>query len=369
MRAVVANYASRRIELVDDLRFAALESGDVRLRVLEVGVCGTDRELSAFSYGTPPSGSDRLVVGHESLALVTEVSPDIPAESHIHVGDLVVAMVRRPCEVAWCAPCRAGRQDFCVTGKFTERGIIGRDGFLVEETVDQLAYLQRVPAGLRDVAVLTEPLTIAEKAIAELARTVDRFPWLAGRPLAELDLRALVFGAGPVGLLGAMALRASGMEVTVYSREPQGSAKSKIAAAIGADYASAKDIAIADVGQKIGSIDVVYEAAGASRASFELLKQLGANGVFILTGVPGRKGPSPVDTDKLMRQLVLKNQMVLGTVNAGRDAYKSAVSRLDDFMSLWPDATRALITGRHSLDDAPAVIARKQTAIKDVIRL
>ena len=144
----------------------------VRVRMLEVGVCGTDAELCAFEYGDPPANEDYLIVGHEALGRIEEVGAEV---ERLRVGDLVVPSVRRPCSHERCAACATGNQDFCVTGDFTERGIKGAHGFLAEEIAEQERYLHIVPAELRDVGVLTEPLTIAEKALRQYA-AIQRRP-------------------------------------------------------------------------------------------------------------------------------------------------------------------------------------------------
>ena len=179
------------------------------MRVLDVGVCGTDREIISFQYGTPPEGSDYLIIGHESLSEVVETGPQV---SKVKAGDLVIMTVRRPCQHPDCVACREGRQDFCYTGDYTERGIKQRHGYMTELVVEEERYLNPVPRELRDVAVLVEPLTIAEKSLEQLSTVQRRLPWDRPRHCA------VVLGAGPVGILGAMALQVEGFEVSVYSR-------------------------------------------------------------------------------------------------------------------------------------------------------
>src|SRR5262249_25663886 len=151
----------------------------------------------------------------------------------------------------------------------------------------------------------------------------ERLPWTApGTPEGDgHGAKALVLGAGPVGLLGALALLTRGFETWVYSSEPEGGDKARWCDAVGARYASAATSTLEQLAARIGNIDLVYEATGASALSFQALAVLGVNGVFVFTGVPGRKGPISVDADLLMRNLVLKNQLVFGTVNAGGDAF------------------------------------------------
>lgn len=367
MKAVAVFPAERQVRLIDHPEPVIASPTEVRLRMLEVGVCGTDREIVTFQYGTPPAGSPYLVIGHESLGEVVEVGA---AVTRVKPGDLAVPMVRRPCAVPTCLACRAGRQDFCTSGRFTERGISGAHGFMTEFVVDDERYMNPVPRTLRDVGVLTEPLTIAEKAITQVWQVQRRLPWVTppqpGVAPAH-GLRAVVLGAGPVGLLGAMVLVNAGFTTTVYSRASGPHDKAGLVAALGATYLAAEDHTLAQLAAAVGNIDLVYEATGASKVAFELMEVLGTNGVFVFTGVPGRKGPVELDTDLIMRNLVLKNQVVFGTVNAGRDAYERAIADLSVFTARWPGAVRRLITGRYPIADAPGVLVGAPAGIKSVI--
>jgi threonine dehydrogenase-like Zn-dependent dehydrogenase len=367
MKAIAVSPERRRVELVDHPEPRIASAKDVKVRMLDVGVCGTDREICAFEYGTPPAGSDHLVIGHESLGEVVELGRDV---DRVRLGDLVVPMVRRPCVHERCVACRSERQDFCYTGEFRERGIHTAHGFMTEVIVDDERYMNVVPRELRDVAVLVEPLTIAEKALAQIRQVQMRLPWACSVERAKGNghcHRALVLGAGPVGLLGAMALAADGFDTYVYSREPVPNAKADLVSAIGARYVSAVDTPVEGLPGVMGNIDVVYEATGASRLAFEVMKVLGTNGVFVFTGVPGRKAPVEVDTDLIMRNLVLKNQVVFGTVNAGRETFEAAIADLGRFMRLWPKAVRSLITARHPVAAYGELLLGAPSGIKNVI--
>ena len=131
----------------------------------------------------------------------------------------------------------------------------------------------------------------------------------------------------------------------VYSREPSPNPKSQLLESIGAHYISSETIAPEMLPHQIGNIDLVYEATGASSLSFEMMKYLGTNGIFIFTGVPGRKGPIEVDTDLMMRNLVLKNQVIFGTVNAGRDSFENSIRRRRHFYQALAEAVKSLISG------------------------
>jgi threonine dehydrogenase-like Zn-dependent dehydrogenase len=369
MRAVAVHPKERYFGVIDHPAPSLGGPTDVRARVLEVGVCGTDREIARFEYGAPPTGFDHLVIGHESLAEVVEVGPEV---DDLRAGDLVVTMVRRPCPHAGCRPCRRGRQDFCATGDYTERGIKGRHGFMTEQFVDDARFMVRIPGELRQVGVLTEPLTIAQKALEQLWVIQERLPWIdPALPPRERGRghRALVLGAGPVGLLGAMALLLAGFETTVYSLSPAPNPKAALAESIGARYiASAEDDLDALV-TAAGQPDVVYEAAGVASLAMETTRVLGPNGVFVLTGVPGPEPALPFDSSALMRRMVLGNQLIVGTVNAGKSTYEQAVASLVAFNRRWPHELAALVTGRHPIERANDLLAGRSAGIKDVISL
>jgi threonine dehydrogenase-like Zn-dependent dehydrogenase len=337
--------------------------------MIEAGVCGTDREICAFEYGTPPAGMEHLVIGHESLGEAVEVGAKV---SRVKVGDLVVPMVRRPCPHDYCAACRSSRQDFCFTGDFTERGIKEQHGFMAQFIVDDEKYMNPVPADMRDVAVLVEPLTIAEKGLAQVWNIQQRLPWgcpiVPGKAQAHCH-KAVVLGAGPVGLLGAMALVNADFDTYVYAREPAPNPKASVLEAIGAKYFSAETHSLEALTSEIGNIDLVYEATGASKLAFDMIQHLGMNGIFIFTGVPGRKAPVQVDTDLMMRNLVLKNQVVFGTVNAGRPTFEDAIRDLQVFKNAWPQAVQSLITGRFPIDAHRELLVGKASGIKNVIQL
>jgi threonine dehydrogenase-like Zn-dependent dehydrogenase len=366
MKAVAVRLARRKVEVIQ-LAAPKLDSPtSVRLRVLDVGVCGTDAEICGFAYGgTPPPGDDRLVVGHEALAEVVETGA---AVTGLRAGDLAVPMVRRPCPIPDCPACGSGHPDFCVTGKYTERGIAGAHGFLAEEIVEEERYLVGVSAGLRGVGVLTEPLTVAEKGLRQFLEVRRRLPWLARAPDEELmrERHALVLGAGPVGLLGCMLLRLRGFAVTVYSRGRPPNPKSTVVESLGARFLSTQEVTPADVARRMDGIDLVYEATGASQLAFAALEHLGPNGVFVFTGVPGRKHRIEIAGDSIMRTLVLRNQAAIGTVNAARVDFESAVRDLGLIQEAWPGSLEAVITGRYPMERF-CERAESSHGIKDVI--
>jgi threonine dehydrogenase-like Zn-dependent dehydrogenase len=368
MKVVAVFQGSQEVKVVERAPPRLVEPDDVMVRMLDVGICGTDREICSFEHGTPPPGEDHLVIGHEGVGEVVDVAPSVRG---IEPGDLVVPTVRRPCPHPECRACRAGHQDYCYTGDFTERGIKGAHGYLAESVVDRERYLVPVPVELSDIVVLTEPLTIAEKALAQVFWLMQhRPPWLDPDSPADQHgsgLSALVLGVGPVGVLGAMTLVAAGFRTYVYSRELPPSPRIDLVSTLGATYVSSQATTSSELAAEVGNIDLIYEAVGHSHFALEALRILGQNGIYVLTGVPGMQAFIQTDPAGLMRNMVLKNQILLGTVNAGPEAFPAAVRDLEVFRRRWPETTGALIAGRYPPEQATQLIFGRQVGIKSVI--
>jgi glucose 1-dehydrogenase len=368
MKAVAVFPGSREVKVIEQEEPRITHPDQVMLRMLDIGICGTDKEICTFEYGTPPPGDDYLVIGHESLAEVVAAGS---AVERFQAGDLVVPSVRRPCPHPGCLACRSGHQDYCYTGDFRERGIKEAHGYMTEYVVDHERHMNPVPPDLREIAALAEPLTIAEKALGQVSWMMrQRPPWLDPQTPSEergRGLSALVLGIGPVGLLGAMALVSAGFTTYVYSREVPPHPRIDLVAAIGATYVSTQATTFAQLAEQVGNIDLAYEAVGHSHFALQVLQVLGINGIFVLTGVPGLEAFIQADPARTMRNLVLKNQVLLGTVNAGADAFAAALRDLDLFRRRWPEAVRTLIAGRYPPEQASELILGRPTGIKTLI--
>lgn len=369
MKAIAVFPKTCEVKLIDHEEPKITTPTQVKLRTLEVGVCGTDKKITSFQFGAPPAGYEYLVIGHELLGEVVEVGSEVRG---FKLGDLAVTAVRHPCPHDYCRACRIGRQDFCFTGDFTEHGIKETHGFMTEFVVDEERHMNLVPRELRDVGVLTEPLTVAEKGIGQVWQIQQRLPWIDPNAPAHRrgkGLKAIVLGAGPVGLLGAMLFVASGFETYVYSRSKMPNPKADLVEAIGGKYISNETTSVEQLAEQVGTIDLVFEASGASRLAFDVMRVLGINAIFVFAGVPDRKAPIEVDTDLLILDHVLKNQAVFGTVNADRAAFEAAIRDLAVFKQRWPQALRSLITGRYPIEQAPQLLLGSVRGMKNIITL
>jgi threonine dehydrogenase-like Zn-dependent dehydrogenase len=318
--------------------------GGVLVRVLRVGVDGTDEEIAQGLFGTAPDGDDFLVIGHESLGRVMEAGPGVPPE--LGPGTLVVATVRRPGNSPYD---RIGMMDF-TTDAPIECGINRRHGFLLEAYVDEAAYLVPLPESLEPIGVLLEPLSIAEKGLHQADEIQKRLRiW---RPI-----RAAVTGAGTIGLLVTLLLRLRGVDVTVLSRRRAPYRNSELVEALGARYLSTEETGLTAASAAHGPFDLVFEASGYSPFAFEAASVLATNGVLVLSGVTGGRRPIEIDADAVNQSLVLGNKVIVGTVNASRDDFLRGVGDLLRAEARFQGWCRQLLTTPVTgLGDAEAVL-------------
>ena len=327
MRAVTVLPGCANTARLDEIPEPAPGEGEVLVETVAVGICGTDREILAGEYGAPPPGHERLVLGHESLGRVV----DAPAGSGFSAGDLVVGIVRHPDPVP-CEACAVGEWDMCRNGRYTEHGIKGLDGFCRERFRESPTSLVRLDAGLGIRGVLLEPASVVAKAWDQIERIGARSHWT--------PRRAVVIGAGPIGLLAALFGVARGLEVHVFDRVTSGT-KPELTGALGAHYHTGP---LAD---ECSDVDVVLECTGAAPLVFEAMRCVSANGIVCLTGVSSGGRACAVDAGALNNELVLENNVVFGSVNANRRHYAQAADVLAAADGSWLDR---LITRRIPLE-------------------
>jgi threonine dehydrogenase-like Zn-dependent dehydrogenase len=284
----------------------------VLVKVLRVGVDGTDKEINAAEYGAAPEGYDFLVTGHESFGRVEAVGPSV---TELRPGDYVVATVRRPGSSLYD---RIGTYDMTTDDTYFERGINLRHGYLTEYYVDDPEYIVKVPAGLKHVGVLLEPLTVVEKGITQAYEIQRRLRvW---RPR-----KAAVMGAGTVGLLATLVLRLRGLEVNTFGLTPRPYLNSDLIEALGARYETTTTVPVKEAGKAYGPFDIIFEATGASAVAFDSMLALGKNGVLVLSSVTGGQRTLTVPADRINLEFVLGNKVMVGTVNANREYFETGV--------------------------------------------
>lgn len=344
MKAVAIIPGTKTVKLVDRPEPSVTQPDEVKLRVLHVGICGTDREEACGGRADAPPGSHELVIGHEMFGQVVDIGK---AVTRVHPGDYAVFTVRLGC--GHCLPCLMNRSDMCCTGDYRERGIKGEDGYQTEFVVDSEQYIVPVPSELKSIGVLCEPLSVVVKAIYEAGRVqLARLPdaptmldWPHGR-------RCLVSGLGPVGLLAAMVLRLHGAEVVGLDIVPADTARPQWLTTIGGKYVDDRNTPPEKLTDLLGSMDMIIEATGVPKLAFSLTDALARDGIYILVGIPGGEREIPVPGAELLRRFVLNNQVLVGSVNASRSHFQLAIDELECAYNRWGQHIGKLITHHFS---------------------
>ncbi len=303
----------------------------VLVKTLKVGVDATDREINDALYGNSPPGDDYLVIGHESFGVVEKVGK---AVKRIKPGDYVTATVRRPGNSIYDL---IGTNDMTSEETYYERGINLRHGFLTESFVDHEDYIVRVPAGLKNLHVLMEPMSCAAKAVYQAYEAQRRMRvW---RPQV-----AYVLGAGQIGLLTTLVLRLKGMQVYTLARGKAPCLKSEIATGFEAHYVSTSETSIHDLAKQTGRPDLIVDATGNSQLAFDAMQVLGHNGVVVWTSITGGQRKIEIPSDSINIQWVLGNKLLLGSVNANRDHFEMGIRDLALGEMMYPGVIERILT-------------------------
>jgi len=335
---------------------------EVKIQILEVGICGTDREEVLGGRADAPEGSEDLIIGHEMFGRVVETGT---AVTRVADGDYAVLSVRRGC--GKCGPCLNNRSDMCYTGNYKERGIKALHGYQAEYVVDEEQYVVKVPEHLRGVGVLAEPMSVAEKAVDEaISIQISRLPGVGNDWIKEKNV--LVAGIGAVGLLAAMILRLRGANVFGLDIVNSGTKRPQILREIGGRYIDGRKIQAESIDEQIGEMDLIFEATGVAALGFNLIDALAVNGIYVMTGIPRGDRPVCITGASMMKQIVLKNQLILGSVNAGPKHFAMAIRALEALASAWPSLPDKLITTRVGHDSfRKALDFRSEDDIKTVV--
>jgi threonine dehydrogenase-like Zn-dependent dehydrogenase len=368
MKAIIFDPGRKDLKMAERPEPRVTRPDEVKLRMMKVGVCGTDRERIAEGKATPPRGLKDIVIGHENMGMVVEAGSSVTS---VKAGDLAAFTIRRGC--GECTPCNIGRPDMCRTGNYMDRGLSGIDGFNAEYAVDREEYVVKVPEGLGPVGVLLEPMSVVEKAIGESMRLqFARLPDALSSPDWLYGKKALVAGIGNIGLLAALALRLRGAEVYGLDIVDSSSVRVKWLLGIGGYYIDGRSVKPEKVDEVIGPIDMVVEAAGVPGLEFGLFDTLARDGIYVVAGIPSEEvhgGKVTVNGAELMSRLVRMNLLVFGSVSSAAGHFRTAI---DDFIRAeyrWKGHLGKMITAELDYTDFKGVLTSKdEKEIKSVIK-
>ena len=357
MLAVCAHKGSTEPRLIDVPPPSEPGPGELLCRTLELGVCGTDREILHSANPWTPPGDDFLVLGHECLARVERVGEGV---KEYKPGDLVVPAVRR------AKPGQTRRLDYLPLGAFTERGIWSEHGFSQPLWLDRPEHLYRVPAGIEDLAVFAEPLAVAEKGANE-AHTLQRARlgenvWTDKKPVV------LVTGMGPIGFAAVLACRARGWSVTMVGRDAEDTFRAALAQQFGAQYVPQERIHLDPPNIEATGVDLVLECTGSDEVMLAASQLLRSCGIMVWLGSTRLPRAKSHNVEKLMRDGLIRNHLHVGSVNAAPRDFRDALAHLAQLKPHFATQLAALITARVRLEDSLwHYIHRQPQGIKTVV--
>jgi threonine dehydrogenase-like Zn-dependent dehydrogenase len=350
MKAVIVTPGSKGSVQLTQLPEPIPKPNEAFIKVMKLGIDGTDRDINAGFYGAAPDGEKNLIVGHEVVGTVVKVGQDVVG---IAEGDVVVPTVRRPCPES-CLNCRNGESDMCLTGHYYEHGIYKLNGFASEETTSDGNYLVKVPKELTDVAVLLEPTSIVEKAVSQVYEIQDRMKWA--------PTTALVLGAGPIGQLGTMLLRLKDLEVYTTARRPKEDLKSHLVEATGAHYVNSMETSLDSLGE---SFDIIIEGTGNASLAMDAFRYLGPNGVLCFLGVYGSSQLSL--KGDLLREVVLRNKLAFGSVNANKRYFEMGLKDFQQVKTRFGNLLSKLQTSTLKPEEFSKAFEPSDSEIKTII--
>jgi glucose 1-dehydrogenase len=345
MKAITVEPHKAESARLEDVAEPGVHEGSVLVEAVAVGVCGTDVEIFEGKYGWAPPGATRLVLGHESLGRVLDPGP----AGGLTAGDLVVGIVRRPDPVP-CPNCAVGEWDMCRNAKYTERGIKEIHGFMSERWRIEPEYAMKVDGSLGLLGVLLEPTTVVAKAWEQVAKVGQRAFWE--------PRNVLVTGAGPIGLLAALLGKQRGLDVHVLDRVETG-AKPDLVRALGATYHAGT---ISGVGFQP---DVILECTGVGQVIADAIRGVAAGGVVCLTGVGSGGRVDGLPIADVAADMVLKNNVIVGSVNANKRHWFRAGEALSQADRKW---LARLVTRRAKPEDFAGALQRQPDDIKVVVQ-
>ncbi|MFJ6215655.1 L-threonine 3-dehydrogenase [Streptomyces sp. NPDC092296] len=323
MKALVKEKAEPGLWLMD-VPEPSIGPGEVLIKVLRTGICGTDLHIRAYDGWAQQAVRTPLVLGHEFVGEVAETGADVV---DIAVGDLVSGEGHLVC--GKCRNCLAGRRHLC---RSTVGLGVGRDGAFAEYVALPAAnvWVHRVPVDL-DTAAIFDPFGNA-------VHTALSFP-LVGEDV-------LITGAGPIGIMAAAVARHAGARSIVITDVSD--YRLELAREVGVSLAlNVAETSIEEGQRRLGlreGFDIGLEMSGRPEAMRDMIANMTHGGRIAALGLPAQE--FPIDFAKVVTSMITIKGIY------GREMFETWYAMsvlLEGGLDLSP-----VITGRYSYQDFDA---------------
>ncbi|MDT8395247.1 MAG: alcohol dehydrogenase catalytic domain-containing protein [bacterium] len=326
-----------------DVPVPSLEADEVLVRITRTAFFRRDRLLLESRDAVLPDGDKFIIPGHIASGRVVEIGSLV---RELEPGDLVVPTIRRDCD-----RCIDARSDLCPhPERYSDSGLKGAHGFARELLVVKSRYLVKIPEYLEDLALLLTPLSIAEKAHHEAVQVNRRYNFYCYHELEGTAPRALVTGMGPVGIMAAFLLSLYNYRLTFFCRRESDDLRSKIFDPLELEYINTCRVPIERLEKAGYTFRQIFETTGDPAYIVRVMPFMAPNAVMVLMGTPeklSRENLLEMEASYLFSRMVMGNQIMVGSIKAGRDAFDSAVKHLMELADLHHDSLAALMT--HSI--------------------
>jgi len=338
-RALAYFPSESRVRLID-FPLQPLDPDEVLVRITQVAVTRRDRLLMENRDAVLPDGEDFIITGHIAKGTVVETGSLV---KEFEPGDIVVPTIRRDCD-----RCIDARSDLCPhPDRYQDSGLAGAHGFARDLLTIRGRYLIKIPSHLENLALLLPLLSVAEKAHHESVQITKRYNFYCYHESENVVPRALVTGMGPVGIMTAYLLSLYSYRLTVFCRRESDDLRSKVLEPIDLEYINTSRVPTARLEKAGYSFRQLFETTGDPEYMLSVMPFMSPNAVMAIMGAPEIDSSEKfleVDVNRVFSRLVMGNQVIFGSIKAGRDAFESAVKHLTELSDLYGESLSSLLT-------------------------
>jgi threonine dehydrogenase-like Zn-dependent dehydrogenase len=323
-----------------DVPLQPLDPDEILVRITRVAFTRRDRLLLENKEAVLPDGEDFIIPGHIAMGKVVETGSLV---KDFEPGDIVVPTIRRDCD-----RCIDARSDLCPhPDRYQDSGLSGAHGFARDLITIRGRYLIKIPPHLENLALLLAPLSVAEKAHHEAVQITKRYNFYCYHESEDVVPRALITGMGPVGIMMTYLLSLYSYRLTVFCRRESDDLRSRILEPIDLEYINTSRVPIGRLEKAGYSFGQLFETTGDPEYMLSVMPFMSPNAVMAVMGAPGNDSKEKileVDVNRIFSRMVLGNQVIFGSLKAGRDAFESAVKHLTELSDLYGDSLASLLT-------------------------